>query len=307
MPKSRGSPVVAFSSLKTEHRGARRATIRVVPSGEREVSMRRVLGIDVASSSWKANGSALIEYDEAGVRRVVPGVIPWPSVPLTPAALAGAIDKFAREHAIDAAALDGPHGWRSPDTPAGAPGVGRRSEYECRTQGKTGVYPVTYPRNQRPWIEFSIQLFDALLALPGVVLADRETAIIAGAGYAVLECFPTSTWRTSGLKPLPGKGKRPPLLPFSQALATAYRLPAFVSHSHDDLQAVVAALAAVAVIGGPALPIRRGIAATTTADVSGTRRLEGFIWDAKPTGVAAPPNAVEATATSPSPPEVCDT
>lgn len=264
--------------------------------------MRRVLGIDVASSSWKANGSALIEYDEAGFGRVVPGAIVWPSGPLTPIALADAIDKFARAHAVDATALDGPQGWRSPDTPAGTPGVGRRSEYECSTQGKTGVYPVTYPSNQRPWIEFSIQLFDALLARPGVVLADLETTVSAGAGYAVLECFPTSTWRTSGLTPLPGKGKRPALPPFSQALATAYGLPAFVSQSHDDLQAMVAALAAVAVIGGPALPIRRGVAATMTAGASGTRRLEGFIWDAKPKGVGSPPNAAEAIATSPSPP-----
>lgn len=263
--------------------------------------MRRVLGIDVASSSWSANGSALVEYGEPGFERVDPGAIAWPSGALTPAALADAIDKFAREHAVDAVALDGPQGWRSPDTPVGAPGVGRRSEYECRTQGKTGVYPVTYPQSQRPWIEFSIELFDSLLARAGVVLADPETTVIPEGGYAVLECFPTSTWRTSGLTPLPGKGKRPPLPPYSQALASAYGLPAFTPRSHDELQAVVAALAAVAVLGGPALPIRRGVAATTTAHASGTRRLEGFIWDATPIGVGAPRKAVEAIATSPSP------
>jgi hypothetical protein len=261
--------------------------VTVVGREERGI-VRRVLGIDVASRSWTANGSALIEYDAAGFRRVVPGAVAWPSGLLTPARLADAIDDFARTHAVDAAALDGPQGWRSPDTPAGTPGVGRRCEYECRTQGKTGVYPVTYPRNQRPWIEFSIQLFDALLARPDVVLADPETTIGAGAAYAVLECFPTSTWRTSGLKPLPGKGKRPALPPFSRALATAYGLPAFVAQSHDDLQAVVAALAAVAVTGGPALPIRRGVAATTATAASDRRRFEGFIWDAKPQRRAGP-------------------
>lgn len=244
-----------------------------------------VLGVDVASSSWKANGSALIDFDEAGFRRVVPGVIAWPSGPLTPARLADAIDGAARVHSVRAVALDGPHAWRSPDRRAEEPGVGRRCEYECRTQGKTGVYPMTYPRNQRPWIELSIGVFDALLARPGVVLADAETTIRNDAGYVVLECFPTSTWRTSGLPPLPAKGKRPALPPFSRALAAAYGLPEFVAASHDDLQAVVAALAAVAVAGGPATAIRRGVAATTTACESGTRRLEGFIWDAKPRGV----------------------
>ncbi len=248
--------------------------------------MRHVLGIDVASSSWLANGSALISYDDAGFRDVVPGAIKWPLAPLTPEGLADAIDAYAREKSITAVALDGPQGWRSADTPLGTPGVGRRCEYECRTQGKTGVYPVTYPRNQRPWIEFSVKLFDALLARHDVVLAESETTAHAS-GYAVLECFPTSTWRASGMIPLPGKGKRPALAPFIQSLRNAYQLPDFKTESHDDLQAVVAALAAVAAAGGPALPLRRGV----TAMIADARRNEGFIWDATPKNGYPPPEA----------------
>ena len=244
---------------------------------------RNVLGIDVASASWSANGSALIEYDDATstFQRVAPGAVAWPDGPLTPVALAEEIDRFARSHRIVAVALDGPQGWRDPATNEELPGVGRRCEYECRTQGKTGVYPVTYPRNQRSWIEFSVDLFDALLARPGVVLANSGSMSMIDDGYVVLECFPTSTWRASGLKALPGKGKRPDLSPYLQALSNAFGLPPFATSSHDDLQAVVAALAAASALGGPASAIQRGKAAIMSADSNGVRRrLEGFIWDA---------------------------
>jgi hypothetical protein len=250
--------------------------------------VKRVLGIDVASSSWAANGSALIEFDETTFGRVVAPAIKWPSEQLTSASLAAAIDAFARDSAIDAIALDGPQGWRDPDTAAGTPGVGRRCEYECRTQGKVGVYPLTYPRNQRLWIEFSIRLFDELLARPGVILAGDTPVHRSTDGYVVLECFPTSIWRTSGLKALPAKGKRPDLAPFCKALRDTYGLAALDPSSHDDLQAVVAALAAVGIAGGPVISVQRGSAAITISDAMGTRRLEGFIWDAKPRAIGGP-------------------
>jgi hypothetical protein len=54
----------------------------------------------------------------------------------------------------------------------------------------------------------------------------------------------------------------------------------------DALQAVLAALAALAVVGGPARPIPRGVPARNV-DVGGARRrVEGFIWDAAPLAVA---------------------
>ena len=117
--------------------------------------MRRVLGIDLASSSWASVGSATIDFDKDRFTDVVAGAIRWPAAPLTPDALAEAIDGFARRERICAIAMDGPQGWRDPATPEGMPGVGRRCEYECRTQGKTGAYPRTYPGTQRRWIDFS--------------------------------------------------------------------------------------------------------------------------------------------------------
>lgn len=72
-------------------------------------AMTSVLGIDVASSSWEANGAALIELDETTleVRRVAPGALPWPThgAP-TATKLADEIDRFARRHGVHAVALD---------------------------------------------------------------------------------------------------------------------------------------------------------------------------------------------------------
>ena len=95
----------------------------------------------------------------------------------------------------------------------------------------------------------------------------------------MLECFPTSAWRSSGLDPLPAKGKRPELTPYLRALTAAYRLPRTRVSSHDDLQAIVAALSAAAAVGGPAVVDIKG--AVGTIDGS-RRRLEGYIWDVKP-------------------------
>ncbi|MFV8750552.1 hypothetical protein ACNOYE_08360 [Nannocystaceae bacterium ST9] len=242
------------------------------------------LGIDVASGAWIDNGAALIEFDRAAARfvRVQPGAIEWPRTTLTAPALADAIDEFVRRHGVKAVALDGPQGWRDPATPVGARGVGRRSDLAARTQGKIGVYPRTYPRTQRGWIEFCIELFDHLLGKPDVALANSPDTG-SPSGYVVLECFPTSTWRASGITPLPGKARKPTLEPWVSALSTAYELPSFTTGSHDDLQAVVASLAAVALAGGPARPLERGVAAWVADAGDGVaRRLEGIIWDAQP-------------------------
>ncbi len=268
--------------------------------------MHKALGIDLASANWRSNGSATIEFDVAQktIARVITPAVTWPTGPLNARAMARAIDAFARKNGISAVALDGPQGWRDPKTPPGVPGVGRRSEYECQTQGKAGVYPNTYPGNQRPWIEFSVDVFSELLANPGVALTDAGSLRAPPtSGYLLLECYPTSAWRSSGLTPLPGKGRNPRLAPYVQSLTNAYQLPFQppLGFTHDDLQAVVAALTGVAAIGGPAVAEPRGVAATPFTDANGVeRRAEGFIWNVRPLGspVALPVSSRGLTATT---------
>jgi hypothetical protein len=252
--------------------------------------VRRVLGIDLASSSWEAVGSATVTFDAkcGEFVEVVAGAIDWPQTALTPHALAGAIDSFARNEQICAVAMDGPQGWRDPATPDGTPGVGRRCEYECRTQGKTGAYPRTYPGTQRPWIEFCVDVYADLLARSGVALADPAARPTRGTAYVVLECFPTSAWRSSGLVPLPAKSKKPELAPYWRALRHAYELPRARIGSHDDLQAVVAALSAAAAAGGPAIALPRGLPARVARNPDGScLLLEGYTWDVEPCGIEA--------------------
>ena len=231
--------------------------------------------------------------------------IRWPYGKLTAVALADAIDHYVRRSGIVAVSLDGPQGWRDPETRLGTPGVGRRCEYECRTQAKVGTYPRTFPSNQRAWVEFSIELFASLLARPGVRLAATDTsAPMRGDGYVVLESFPTSLWRTAGLAPLPAKARKPDLRPFARSLFAAFRIasPADQIASHDDLQAVVAAIAAAAFAGGPAIPVPRGVPAVPRHTDGREMLTEGLIWDARPLvsreqSEVLPPTASKASAT----------
>ena len=267
-------------------------------------SMIRVLGVDVASSKWIANGSALLAFESGAAHFSalrVPALV-WPAdiaKTLWAVGLADAIDRFARQEGVAAVALDGPQGWRDPETLEGTPGVGRRCEYECHTPAKTGVYPETYPGNQRPWVEFCTEVFAALLQRPSVRLASSNASgEIPSDGYVVLECFPTSVWRSSGLTPLPGKSRKPDLRSFADKLITAYRIPFQPAQveRHDDLQAIAAAVAAAAYAGGPAVPLPRGVPAVPFQSGNVQLLQEGLIWDAKPVDADASSAAPEVAA-----------
>jgi hypothetical protein len=250
-----------------------------------------VLGIDLASKRWDDVGVALVEgapdgsFASVEVRLLSPG-----PVPLTAAALAAGIDRLAREHDVAAVSLDGPQGWRDPHTTR-TRGVGRASDAMARTQGKAGTYGKAYPGTQLGWFELSIDVFDRLLGLPHVGLANDATAPTPRPerGYIVMECFPTLTWRSLGLTPLPGKSSSTAatVSTFASRLAkrTGLPIPSGLTH-HDDLQAIVATLPAFASFATP--PRARALGeAARRAPVSGAipaHWIEGFIWDVAPAG-----------------------
>jgi hypothetical protein len=250
----------------------------------------RVLGVDVASRQWRDVGVAALVLSEScdSVAAVEVPAIEWPhDAPLTPRALAEAIDEYALANEICAVSIDGPQGWRNPAAPE-AQGVGRACERSARTPGKTGLRGMTYPANQVGWISFSIALFDCLLEREYVALASdpaiRTLEVPALGHYHVLECFPTVTWRSSGLKSLPAKTKGPNTMSFAQQLRGRWPLPELPSMiGHDDLQAVVAGLVAVSLFGF-GTPISHGTAAIELpGDAGGSGyRAEGVIWDATP-------------------------
>ena len=248
-----------------------------------------VLGVDLGPGNWANNGSALIRFDETGPlwRTIACRVIDWPtSRLLSPGTVANVIDEFARAVDIAAVSIDGPQGWRDPHAHPGRPGVGRTCEYSARTPCKTGVEGKTYPGNQLPWVTFSIAVFEELLRLEHTRLAndpgEPPMQVPPPGEYVVLECFPTSTWRSSRLVPLPAKRRKPDLAAFARALTTAYQLPPLAeTPGHDDLQALVAALPAAALFGA-ARVIAHGEPARVVQGRDGYARVEGLIWDATP-------------------------
>lgn len=239
--------------------------------------MTPVLGIDLACRRWADIGSARLEpLPDGGLRVVVPALA-MPGGDPDPVALADLVDAHCRAHGVSVVALDGPHAWRNPASVRS--GAGRWCERLVRAQGKTGVPGTALPRTQLRWTRFCIEVFDALLAKPGVALAGEEAGARA---YTLMECYPTEVWRALGLPPLPGKAKCGAAETGNWRnrleVATGWLIPQGLGH--DDLQAVVAALPALAFARGQegAVPVGDPV-----VKVDGTR-LEGWIWTLRATG-----------------------
>lgn len=149
------------------------------------------------------------------------------------------------------------------------------------------------------WIRFSIEVFERLLEAKDVRLAndpadarsaDSRRSALDGTAYLLLECFPTSTWRSAGLRSLPGHRRVDArgIGEHSRSLARCFGLPPGChTENHDDLQAVVAALPAAGLAGGPCTPVARGEPSRTTTDPV-LHRVEGLIWDAVPVAGPSP-------------------
>jgi len=253
-----------------------------------------VLGIDLASRSWQDNGSAIVGFstgEQKTWNSVECGCITWPTEVLSASAMAKTIEQVVESRAIAAVSLDGPQGWREPDATV-RKGVGRLCEYESRCQGKTGEYGKTYPQTQHNWIRFCIDVFGELIAGGKAQVANDPQQLtvekLLDGKFWLLECFPTSTWRSSRLAPLPGKSrvgkKRELVAAYVRSLQQRYRLPNLDPWlgSHDDLQAIVAALPAAGLLGGPCLAIPKGKGSwqVKAKDATPEHWVEGVIWDA---------------------------
>ena len=225
---------------------------------------------------------AFEDYRDIGVVTLarLDGRIKASAVPLTTRALHGqpsaggladALVSLANEISATWIFIDGPQGWKAPDNGCEH---SRVCEHALATQGKTGLPGVTKPGNYVGFISFAIELFDALdsrgwprLRAPAVPPSRRQCAI---------ESFPTSAWRSLGLLPLPGKAATAPemVLARLQSLRAMFPLDVEDFLSHDDLQALVAGLAGVALDDGNAAGV--SIAGAPPVRLESTWR-EGFI------------------------------
>lgn len=256
-----------------------------------------VLGIDLASRSWEDNGTALLTFNPGETARftnVAVNCLQWPAEPLSVERLAEKIYSFVRKNGVAAVSIDGPQGWREPSA-GNRKGVGRLCEFEASCQGKTGEFGKTYPQTQHDWIKFAIDLFALLVAKSKAKIANdcEQTTLepLEEGSYWVIECFPTLTWRTLGLTSLPGKRKvgrdRSLISDYARTLAQRCRIPECTvwDGTHDDLQAVVSALSAASLLGGPGTSKPYGKAGYRTEGPN-EHWVEGIIWS-----VEFPPNA----------------
>lgn len=201
-----------------------------------------VVSVDLASKSYRDIGVVALHVDRGRVL-IEPVRLESLGIHGKPTAkpLATFLAAFADELDARLIFLDGPQGWKSPDN-----GLqhARRCEKELATQGKTGLPGNTKPANYLNFISFSIEVFNELEArgFPRLEVLDP------GCTKAAVESFPTSSWRTLGLKPLPGKRKANEEEIASKLQELCDLLPCQPTSylTHDELQAAVSGLAGIA-------------------------------------------------------------
>ena len=192
--------------------------------------------------------------------------------PPDPCVLALRLRKLCEERGASILLLDGPQAWKDPDN-----GLmhQRVCEKALNTPAKTGPPGQVKPAPYTPFVEFCVAVFDALREAGGRLLLSENVALDA-TSVLVLESFPTAAWVSLGLPKLLGKAKTKPdhLQACYQRLCAQHRLEVNGQPNHDELQALVAGLAGVA-IGRGAIGEYRVVGAPPI--VIGEIWREGFI------------------------------
>jgi hypothetical protein len=144
--------------------------------------------------------------------------------------------------------LDGPQGWKDP----GSELVHcRRCERILNAPAKTGIAGQVKPANYTRFVEFSIDVFAELIS-HGARLACSPRIEPSTDHLLVLESLPLSAWRKLKIPPLPAKSKATEADCAERffAVAKLFGLKSTLRPSHDELQALIAGLGGVAILGG---------------------------------------------------------
>jgi hypothetical protein len=234
--------------------------------------MKSILSVDLASRRYRDIGIAVVSMERGEVRcQFVPlehsGLQGPPSAEIFASFLKG----IAEEANADIILIDGPQGWKDP---ANGLEHSRVCERLLFTQGKTGLPGSVKPASWTYMAQFSIELFDALDVLGFPRVEDLEQ--LRPGKKLALESFPTSAWRTLNLKPLPGK-KKDSGIDVQTALASLVQLVPIrigTQPTHDELQALIAALAGLPLLGFDSIEF--SLFGNKPVRIGGTWR-EGFI------------------------------
>ena len=231
-----------------------------------------ILSVDLATNRYRDIGVAVliageelvsVEFIEASGfglsgRPRVDGVSRW-------------LAELASSYEADVIFIDGPQGWKDPSN---GHMHARVCERELATPGKTGLPGLVKPGSWTRMAEFSIDLFDALGDCGFQRLHNAEE--FRPCRKLAIESFPTSAWRSLGLKKLPGKGRTSTsqLASCTAALSSLIRLILARQPSHDELQALVAGLAGLPLLGHNLIETK--LFGSKPVRLDGTWR-EGFI------------------------------
>ena len=242
----------------------------------------KVLSVDLAHTSYANLGIVVLEGkdDAFSAAPLAPRDLDLTGTP-SPQVLAARLASACRHLGTHILLLDGPQGWKDPHNGLEHCRLGER---ELNTPGKTGLPGQAKPGPYLPFIAFSIAVFQALLEHGFELWSGPSSA----APFLAIESFPTAAWRHLRLEPLPAKSKTRPghLQRAASDLRRLFPLSLPDGLSHDEMQALVASLAGVAVARGH----RAGYVAAGVAPL----RLEGHWHEGfiiNPTSAALGPGA----------------
>lgn len=210
-----------------------------------------ILSIDLAYKSYKDFGFCLLEESAGEVLDVE--YLSHKAVGLggTPDAEAFAQNtlNFCLHQGISILMLDGPQGWKAPDNGLAHQRV---CEKYLNTQAKTGTKGKVKPRNFTSFISFAVDIFRLFDDSNQVSLVMEPEVTTPAKGILLVETYPYSAWWSLNIQPLPGKKKcTTGRLAFNtEELKRRFDLPKTESPTHDELSALVAGLAGVAIAAG---------------------------------------------------------
>jgi hypothetical protein len=200
-----------------------------------------ILSVDLAYKRYADIGVVTMEQERSSITCELLE-IPLTGVPSC-MSLSEWIDRVCRRDGIRAILLDGPQGWKASNT-----GLvhSRRCERDLNTPAKTGEPSFVKPANYAPFVQFSISVYDALASfgwerLPGIGRTLEAQRLL-------IESFPLAAWGSLKIKPhLPAKSKKPNITWWADVLRDRFAVRASGSPTHDQLQAIVAGLAGLAI------------------------------------------------------------
>lgn len=213
--------------------------------------MPKVLSIDLACTAMNV-GFCLLTCQVEGQ---IDCSFPKPgdfglSDPLVPHDVARSIYQFCRHTGSGVVLLDGPQGWKDPNSDLQH---SRLCERLLNAPAKTGEIGRVKPKAYTRFVEFSIAVFAKLIEA-GALLACRPEIIPPDAKLLALETLPLAAWRALAISPLPAKSRATTQdlevrIERLKREVTGLHLGGEVP-SHDELQALVAGLAGIAVLLG---------------------------------------------------------